>query len=130
VTGKPAANKGNASKGDTPGGRSGVGEGRRSAQNQVNPRIGCGVQQTRKAPCGANRRSREERQGRNVLGNWQTRAPGNREWTHEADVDGGAVFEEPQERSPDALVDFGQPVGQGPQRAQRAFEVEARDGSE
>lgn len=37
-----------------------------SAENQVNPMIGCGAQQTRKAASGENRRSREKRQGRNV----------------------------------------------------------------
>lgn len=39
-----------------------------SAGNRVNPMTGCGVQQTRETVCGGNRRSREERQGRNVFG--------------------------------------------------------------
>jgi hypothetical protein len=56
--------------------------------------VGCGAQQTRKARCGVNRRSREERQGRNVFEAWQLRASGNREWTHQVDVDGEAIFEE------------------------------------
>jgi hypothetical protein len=63
--------------------------------------IGCGVQQTRKVPSGVNRRSREERQGRNMPEGWQLRAEGrttscrtyDREWTRGIHVDGGAIFE-------------------------------------
>jgi hypothetical protein len=40
----------------------------RSAGNRANPRTGCRVQQTCEAVCGGSRRSREERQGRNVFG--------------------------------------------------------------
>jgi hypothetical protein len=58
-----------ASKGkERLGGESGVGESRRSAGNQANPMTGCRVQQTCEAVCGASRRSREERQGRNKFG--------------------------------------------------------------
>jgi len=39
-----------------------------SAGNRANPMTGCGVQQTRDAVCGGSRRSREERQGRNMFG--------------------------------------------------------------
>lgn len=35
---------------------------------------GCRVQQTYKVHCGVNRRSREERQGRNVFELWQAQA--------------------------------------------------------
>jgi hypothetical protein len=45
-------------------------------ETEVNPRVGCRVQQTCRARCGENRRSREERQGRNELGVWQLRAEG------------------------------------------------------
>jgi hypothetical protein len=76
----------------------------------ANPMVGSRVQQTCKALRGANRRSREERQGRNELGTWRPRAKGTsdpfaglrfREWTRSVDVDGGAIFGQPQERSPD-----------------------------
>jgi hypothetical protein len=68
ATGKPA-DPGKSFEGEGRlGGGSVVGECRRSARNQANPMIGCGVQQTREAVCGANRRSREERQGRNAFG--------------------------------------------------------------
>lgn len=77
-------------------------------RNMANPMAGCGAQQTRAAVCGENRRSREERHGRNESRLWQagaddggeTRCP---EWTHAADVGGGVVLDEPQERSPIAL---------------------------
>jgi hypothetical protein len=46
----------------------------RTTGNMANPRIGSRVQQTCKVPGGANRRSREERQGRNESGTWQPRA--------------------------------------------------------
>jgi hypothetical protein len=74
--------------------------------------VGSRVQQTCKALRGANRRSREERQGRNESGRWQPRAEGRgfslarsrrREWTRKAHVDGGAIFGQPQERSPTGL---------------------------
>lgn len=51
--------------------------------------------------CGVNRRSREERQGRNEFERWQFRAEGRmtscrslgREWTRGTHVNGGAIFE-------------------------------------
>jgi hypothetical protein len=70
VTGHPLVS-GRTSKGQwTLGGMSErVGENRHGrAGNRANPRTGCGVQQTREAVCGASRRSREERQGRNTFG--------------------------------------------------------------
>lgn len=77
--------------------------GRQSAGNRVNPMVVCGVQQTRKALCGVNRRSREERQGRNAFEAWQPRALACQEWTHR-EHDGGAIFEKPQERSLETAV--------------------------
>jgi hypothetical protein len=44
--------------------------------NVANPMVGCRVQQTCTMSSGANRRSREERQGRNESGEWQLRAEG------------------------------------------------------
>jgi len=46
------------------------------AGNVVNPMVGCRVQQTCRVMRGENRRSREERQGRNEFGVWQPRAEG------------------------------------------------------
>jgi len=48
----------------------------RKTGNMANPRIGSRVQQTCEVPGGANRRSREERQGRNESGRWHSRAEG------------------------------------------------------
>ena len=74
--------------------------------NNSNPMTGCRVQQTCKATCGVNRRSREKRQGRKVSDAWQRWAEGGglfREtasWdrTHGADVGGGVIFGQTQER--------------------------------
>lgn len=44
--------------------------------NVTNPMTGSGVQQTRKVTHGVNRRSREERQGRNKRAVWQQLAKG------------------------------------------------------
>jgi hypothetical protein len=52
------------------------GQGRRNG-NVANPMIGSRVQQTCKVHGGANRRSREERQGRNESGRWHLRAEGD-----------------------------------------------------
>lgn len=51
--------------------------------------------------CGVNRRSREERQGRNEFGGWHLRTEGRdfprgrtgREWTRDIQIGGGAIFE-------------------------------------
>lgn len=45
-------------------------------RNVANPMAGCRVQQTCRTMCGASRRSREERQGRNESGTWHARAEG------------------------------------------------------
>jgi hypothetical protein len=45
-------------------------------RNVANPMTGCRMRQDCRSSRGANRRSREERQGRNVLGTWQVRADG------------------------------------------------------
>lgn len=73
----------------------------RTTGNMANPRIGSRVQQTCEVPGGASRRSREERQGRNMRGAWRLRAEGRPasrrsvrwEWTRGIHVDGGAIFE-------------------------------------
>lgn len=83
------------------------GKGRRFGDrpgNMANPMAGCGAQQTRRAARRGNRRSREERQGRNEHGPWQVGAEGSgdtrdREWMRAARVGGGAVLDEPHERS-------------------------------
>jgi len=96
-------------------------------RNEANPTNGCRVQQTCKVSSRVNRRSREERQGRNESGGWHFRADGSgapipalrgagwlpccrcvlrdlrdaghrREWMLDADVVGGAIFGQPQER--------------------------------
>jgi hypothetical protein len=46
------------------------------ARNVADPMVGCRVQQTCKALRGENRRSREERQGRNEFGTWRPRTDG------------------------------------------------------
>jgi hypothetical protein len=43
-------------------------------ETATNPMVGCRAQQTCRVRCGVNRRSREERQGRNMFGAWQLRA--------------------------------------------------------
>jgi hypothetical protein len=92
--------------------------------NVANPMVGCGVQQTREVPSGVNRRSREERQGRNEFGAWQLRAEGRGraldpspprgwrcagrssergfgwEWTLGTHVDGGAIIDNPMRGVP------------------------------
>jgi hypothetical protein len=107
--------------------------------NEANPTVGCRAQQTCKVSSGENRRSREERQGRNESGAWQLRAEGggsrrivfrdettrplsqpalrstgkanrHQERTLDADVDGGAIFGQPQERNPDSTVDCASPA--------------------
>jgi len=60
------------------------------------------VKQTCEGSRGENRRSREERQGRNEHGDWQPRAEGwetIREWTRDSDAGGEEIFGKPQERS-------------------------------
>jgi hypothetical protein len=77
---------------------------RPSARNQADPMVGCGVQQTRETLCGVNRRSREERQGRNALERWHSRAPVRREWTHRVSTTEGRSLRESHERSPEATA--------------------------
>jgi len=45
-----------------------------TSETGTNPMVGCRAQQTCRMRCGVNRRSREERQGRNMFGVWQLRA--------------------------------------------------------
>jgi hypothetical protein len=63
-----ATGEGKASEGIAPSGKV---RATCTTGNTANPRTGCGVQQTRAAQRGANRRSREERQGRNACRAWQ-----------------------------------------------------------
>ena len=70
--------------------------------NGANLRTGCRVKQTCEGLHGENRRSREERQGRNKQGDWQPQAEGwetTREWTCNLDTGGEEIFGKPQERS-------------------------------
>jgi hypothetical protein len=77
---RPAA-EGKASKGVAPPGKASPrpepsGEEQGQTGNVANPMAGCRVQQTCRVSSGVNRRSREERQGRNASGVWQLRAEG------------------------------------------------------
>jgi len=54
----------------------GIGTRGGEARNSVNPMVGCRAQQTCNCSRGENRRSREERQGRNVSEVWQLQAEG------------------------------------------------------
>jgi hypothetical protein len=69
---------------------------------------GCRVQQTYRVSCGANRRSRVERQGRNVCGAWQLYAEGGFRFSgsgREVSVSvEGRSLNEPHERSPERTV--------------------------
>jgi hypothetical protein len=87
--------------------------------------VGCRVQKTCNVSRGENRRSREERQGRNESGVWHLRAEGSiraprvskplgatnqavgshgpgssQEWTQDTDVDGGANIDNPMRGVP------------------------------
>lgn len=79
--------------------------------------------------CGGNRRSREERQGRNEFGCGNPNLGQPREDAH-GDIGGGAIFEELQERNPRPSVGFGRSVSEGSERNRMAFEGEASGGSE
>jgi len=69
VTGHPLSSRTNFEGERATGGMSGrFARADRTGRKPANPRTGCGVQQTREAVCGANHRSREERQGWNVFG--------------------------------------------------------------
>jgi hypothetical protein len=71
------AGEGKASKGRTPW-RSVVRVfGPNPHKNQANPMVACRVQQTCEALRSANRRSREKRQGRNMLEEWHPQAEGS-----------------------------------------------------
>jgi hypothetical protein len=77
---RPAA-EGKASKGVAPPGKASPrsepsGEEQGQTGNVANPMAGCRVQQTCRVSSGVNRRSREERQGRNASEVWQLRAEG------------------------------------------------------
>jgi hypothetical protein len=54
----------------------------RSRRNLTDPRIGSGVQQTRKAPTGLSHRSREKRHGWRARQAWQPVTSGNRSGVH------------------------------------------------
>jgi hypothetical protein len=105
VTGSPLSRR-RASKGRNAcvEGRS-IGVSRRSARNQANPRIGCRVQQTCE-PCA----EQAAEVGRNDKGGTcsgvATPNLGQPSVDAHGHVDGGAVFEEPHERSLQAF-DFG-----------------------
>jgi hypothetical protein len=81
------------------------GGGRRHAApvrgNPMNLRVGCGTQQAREPVGGANRRSREERQGRNMYGAGKRPCRSGRKLVgvdSSRHVDGGVVFEKPYGR--------------------------------
>jgi hypothetical protein len=100
--------EGKASKGHRTCGEGQVGARRKSccgmAGNQVNPMVAGGVQQTRTASYGVNRRSREERQGRTTLGRWHFQASGNRVVGHARSTTEGRSLRKPHERSLEAAV--------------------------
>lgn len=124
-----AAGEGEASKGQGVG-EEGTWSGTRkgswqAAQNPANPRIGSGVQQTRKTACGANHQGGEKPRrwnrtyrlatvGRSALSDVANpHGRSAQEWTQAAHVDGEAIFEQPHERSP---------VKTGPEGSEGAFE--------
>jgi len=83
---------------------------RHDSRNVANPMVGCRTQQACRLTRGENRRSREERQGRNEFGPWLVRTEGRAssskpawEWTRVDCADGGENLGQPHERRPDEV---------------------------
>lgn len=83
-----------------------------ATENVANPTTGCGVQQTHEVTGGANRRSREERQGRNARAVWKQLVEGRSSDRPGVDASDSCQwkdeFDEPHERSTRRFCGFGQ----------------------
>jgi hypothetical protein len=94
---------------------------------------GCRVQQTCRVSSGVNRRSRCNGKGGTSSERGSSEPKGGlrptREWTHDICTGGGAIFDEPQERSPDWRRRIFGPTADRTDRANRQESLKKRTSS-